>query len=62
MNTHFYAGHLDTSDALKVRDNRQDDAVDLLAQALTIRERVYGKSHPQVASTLNELGRRTAVA
>lgn len=39
-----------------VRDNRQDEAVDLLAHALTIRERVYGKSHPQVASTLNELG------
>src|SRR5256885_11550067 len=28
----------------------------LFEQALVIRERVFGKVHPQVASTLNEMG------
>jgi serine/threonine-protein kinase len=36
--------------------DRLDEATDALCQALTIHERVYGPVHPQVASTLNELG------
>jgi serine/threonine-protein kinase len=39
-----------------VRAKRPDEAATLLRQALAIRERVYGKMHPSVASTLNELG------
>src|SRR2546425_9775505 len=33
-----------------------DEAQRLFQQALVIRERVFGRVHPQVASTLNELG------
>jgi serine/threonine-protein kinase len=36
--------------------DRQAEARDLIGQAIAIRERVYGPSHPRVASTLNELG------
>jgi serine/threonine-protein kinase len=39
-----------------VREKRLDESASLLQQALAIRERVYGKMHPSVASTLNELG------
>ncbi|MGH9660867.1 MAG: tetratricopeptide repeat protein, partial [Bryobacteraceae bacterium] len=39
-----------------LRQNRFDEAVEVLNEALTIRERVYGKVHPAVASTVNELG------
>jgi serine/threonine-protein kinase len=35
---------------------RQAEARDLLGQAIAIRERVYGPSHPLIASTYNELG------
>jgi serine/threonine-protein kinase len=41
--------------ALTYQD-RSAEAVPLLERALAIRERVYGTSHPQVASTLNDLG------
>jgi tetratricopeptide (TPR) repeat protein len=39
-----------------VRENRFDEAVDLLQQSLAIKKRVYGEVHPSVASSLNELG------
>ncbi len=35
---------------------RQAEAREVLGQALAIRERVYGPTHPRVASTVNELG------
>ena len=39
-----------------VKEERIDEAADVLRQALAIQERVYGPDHPQVASTLNEIG------
>src|SRR5439155_1112896 len=36
--------------------NKYDDAVAALEQALAIQERVYGPAHPSVAETVNELG------
>jgi serine/threonine-protein kinase len=39
-----------------VFENRFDEAVDLLQQSLTIKERIFGKVHPAVASSLNDLG------
>jgi eukaryotic-like serine/threonine-protein kinase len=39
-----------------IREDRTSEAVDLLQQSLTIKERVFGKVHPSVASSLNELG------
>lgn len=39
-----------------VFQKRLDEAVGMLQRALTIRERVYGPVHPNVASTVNELG------
>src|SRR5437773_1275361 len=42
--------------ALRFQPQRTDEAARLFEQALAIRERVFGKVHPQVASTLNEMG------
>src|SRR5438477_5460027 len=42
--------------ALRFEPHGNDEAGRLLQQALAIRERVFGKVHPQVASTLNDLG------
>ena len=39
-----------------VFENRFDEATSLLQQSLEIKERKFGKVHPSVASTLNELG------
>jgi serine/threonine-protein kinase len=39
-----------------VMQRRFDDATLVLREALAVRERVYGKVHPAVASTVNELG------
>ena len=36
--------------------NKYDEAVSSLNQAVAIQERVYGPAHPSVAETLNELG------
>ena len=37
-------------------EERYQEALDVLGQAMAIRERVYGPNHPTVASTVNELG------
>src|ERR1700676_2591856 len=37
-------------------ENKYDEAVSSLDQALAIQERIYGAVHPSVAETLNELG------
>ena len=42
--------------ALRFEPQGNDEAARLFEQALVIRERVFGKVHPQVASTLNEMG------
>ncbi|HEV2749348.1 MAG TPA: serine/threonine-protein kinase [Gemmatimonadales bacterium] len=42
--------------ALRFQPRGNDEAARLLERALAIRERVFGNVHPQVASTLNELG------
>src|SRR5206468_1044027 len=39
-----------------VLETKYDEAGDLLRQALAIQERVFGLSHPRVASALNDLG------
>jgi len=39
-----------------VFENRYQGANGLLEQSLAIKERVYGRVHPSVASSLNELG------
>ena len=41
---------------LRFEPQGNDEAARLFQRALAIRERVFGKMHPQVASTLNELG------
>ncbi len=41
--------------ALRFEPQGNDEAARLFERALVIRERVFGKVHPQVASTLNEL-------
>jgi eukaryotic-like serine/threonine-protein kinase len=41
--------------ALRFEPQGNDEAARLFEQALVIRERVFGKVHPQVASTLNEM-------
>lgn len=41
---------------LRFEPQGNDEAAHLFQRALAIRERVFGKMHPQVASTLNELG------
>jgi serine/threonine protein kinase/tetratricopeptide (TPR) repeat protein len=41
---------------LRFEPQGNDEAAALFQRALAIRERVFGKMHPQVASTLNELG------
>ena len=42
--------------ALRFEPQGNDEAQRLFERALVIRERVFGRVHPQVASTLNELG------
>ena len=42
--------------ALRFEPQGNDEAARLFERALVIRERVFGKVHPQVASTLNEMG------
>ncbi len=42
--------------ALRFEPQGNAEAARLFEQALVIRERVFGKVHPQVASTLNEMG------
>src|SRR6266571_1204702 len=42
--------------ALRFEPQGNDEAARLFERALVIRERVFGKVHPQVASTVNELG------
>jgi serine/threonine-protein kinase len=39
-----------------IYQDRATEAAPLLQRALAIRERVFGPDHPQVASTLNDLG------
>jgi eukaryotic-like serine/threonine-protein kinase len=40
-----------------VTEKKSDEAAGLLQEALSIEEQVYGKVHPRVAGTLNELGK-----